>query len=90
MSEEGTLSILRRGHTYQVRYASNYPHGRDRQPFVCPDEATLRAMLHQCGVASEPITQACTELRQGRVAILFVVLSAEQMQTWFPPTTLPP
>jgi hypothetical protein len=33
MTEEGTLSIVRHGSPYQVRYASNNPQGRERQPY---------------------------------------------------------
>ena len=39
MTEDGTLSIVRRGTRYQVRYASNNPDHRDHHPRVCPDEA---------------------------------------------------
>src|SRR5262250_616118 len=41
MTEEGTLSIVRRGTCYQVRYASNNPHDRERYPRACPDEGHL-------------------------------------------------
>lgn len=44
--EDGTLSIVRRGAGYQVRYASNNLYAQDRLPRACPDEATLRALLH--------------------------------------------
>src|SRR4029453_8806009 len=46
MSEEGTLSIVRRGRGYQVRYASNNPYDPERPPHACPDEETLSAFLH--------------------------------------------
>ena len=52
MLEEGTLSIVRRGNAYQVRYASNNPHDRDRQPYACADEETMRAFLQQLGAES--------------------------------------
>ena len=45
MSEEGTLSIVRRGRGYQVRYASNNPYDPERPPHACPDEETLSAFL---------------------------------------------
>ena len=38
MIEAGMLSIVRRGTTYQVRYASANPQGVDRQPYLCPNE----------------------------------------------------
>ena len=41
MTEAGTLSIVRRGTCYQVRYASHNVHDRERLPCVCPDEARL-------------------------------------------------
>ena len=52
MSEDGTLSIVWHGSPYQVRYASNNPYGRDRQPYACPYAETLRALLHQCGAGA--------------------------------------
>jgi hypothetical protein len=47
MTEEGTLSIVRRGTVYQVRYASNNPYAPDRAPRACHDADTLGAFLHQ-------------------------------------------
>jgi len=58
MAEEGTLSILRRGTTYQVRYASNNPYDREPQPSPCSDERTVVTLLQQCGLAPWSITQA--------------------------------
>ena len=83
MTEEGTLSILRHGSTYQVRYASNNPQSLDRQPYACPDADTLRGLLHHCGAEAGAITQAYTELEKGRVAVLLVALSPVQMQAFF-------
>lgn len=83
MTEEGTLSIVRHGHPYQVRYAANNPYRRERQPYMCPDADTLGAVLHHCGVESEAMTHAYAELEKGRVAVLLVALSPEQMQTFF-------
>ena len=87
MTEEGTLSIVLRGNTYQVRYASNNPYGMDRQPYVCANEAHLGAFLHQLGVASRFINEAFTALRKSGFTFLLIVLSAEQMQAFFRPTT---
>jgi hypothetical protein len=87
MTEEGTLSIVRHGSPYQVRYASNNPQGRERPPYECPDAETLSALLHQCGAEAGAITQAYAELGQGRMAVLLVALSPEQMQAFFNPTT---
>src|SRR5262249_4241989 len=86
MTEEGTLSIVRRGQRYQVRYASNNPHGRERLPRVCPDEVHLEALLHHFGAAAAAMTQVCAAVRQGKMAVLLVVVSAEQLQTFFPLT----
>ena len=85
MTEEGTLSITRRGTCYQVRYASNNPYDRERLPRACPDEAHLAALLHHVGTESTMMTQVCADVRQGKMAVLLVVLSAEQVQTFFPP-----
>jgi hypothetical protein len=86
MTEEGTLSMVRRGPCYQVRYASNNPYDRERLPRACPDEAHLAALLHQFETESAVITQVCGDVRQGKMVVLLVVLSAEQLQTFFPPT----
>jgi hypothetical protein len=85
MLEEGTLSIVRRGPCYQVRYASNNPSDQERLPRVCPDEAHLAALLHHFGTESAVMTQICADVRHGKMAVLLVVLSAEQLQTCFPP-----
>ena len=83
MTEEGTLSIVWDGSAYQVRYASNNPHARDRPSYACPDAATLGALLHHCGGGSEASTQAYADLGKGRVTVLVVALSPEQMQAFF-------
>lgn len=80
--EEGTLSIVRRGQGYQVRYASNNPHDQDRLPCVCRNEAHLAALLHHCGAEEAAIPQCCADVRQGRMVILRVVVSAEQRQAF--------
>ena len=88
MTEEGTLSIVRRKKSYKVRYASNNPHTMDqRQPYTCTDAEHLEAFLHHCGSDPWSIHQACAELRNGRqggMAVLAIVLSAEQAQASFP------
>ena len=83
MVEEGTLSIVREGSAYQVRYASNNPRARDCQPYACPDADTLRALLHHCGAEAGAVTQAYAELERGRVTVLLVVLSPAQRQHFF-------
>ena len=85
MPEEGTLSIVRRGPGYQVRYASNNPYDRERLPQACPDETHLVALLHHLGTESAVITQVYADVRHGKMAVLLVGLSAEQLQTCFPP-----
>jgi hypothetical protein len=89
MTEDGTLSILRRGSTYQVRYASNNPHAKDRLPHACRDEDTLRALLHHLGTDAASITQACAVVRKGGVAIVPVALSPVQIAACFCPTPSP-
>ena len=85
MPEDGTVSILRRGPCYQVRYASNNPYGREREPWVCPDEEHVRTLLHHCGIEEATIQQACADVRKGGMAILCLVLSPEQRQRFFRP-----
>jgi hypothetical protein len=54
MTEAGMLSIVRRGMAYQVHYASFNPHDLERQPYPCPDEGTLVALLHHYGLEPSP------------------------------------
>ena len=74
---------MRDGSASQVRYAANNPHARDRPSYACPDTATLGALLHHCGGGSGAITQAYADLGKGRVTVLLVALSPEQMQAFF-------
>src|SRR5262249_36737798 len=85
MTEEGTLSIVRRGAGYQVRYASNNRRDQERLPCTCPDETHLAALLHHVGTELAVIAQVCADVRQGKMAVLLVVVSAEQRQAFFPP-----
>jgi hypothetical protein len=85
MTEEGTLSIMRRGTVYQVRYASNNPYATDRQPRACHDADTLGALLHQLGTELETIEQAHAAVRRGGVAVLRILLSSGQIQAFFRP-----
>ena len=87
MTEEGTLSIVRRGTCYQVRYASNNPHAQERLPWACPHETHLAAFLHYVGMKLGVIAQVCGDVRQGKMAVLLVGLTAEQRQAFFPPTS---
>ena len=87
--EEGTLSILRRGTTYQVRYASNDPYAPDRQPQTCPDAATLDTLLQHLGAEATTITQACTTVQHGGLAVFCMRLSPAQIQAYFPLITTP-
>jgi hypothetical protein len=89
MTEEGTVSIIRRGPRYQVRYASNNPYDRERQPRACPDEDHLRALLHHLGIEETTIMQACFDVRKGGMAVLRLVVSAEHMQGVFRPAAWP-
>jgi hypothetical protein len=83
MTVEGMLSIVQRGTTYQVRYASSNPHGLEWPPYPCSDEGTLVTLLHQCGMDPWSIQQAGTELRKGRMAVLPLRCTQAQLQTYF-------
>ena len=83
---EGTLSIVRYGKTYQVRCASNNPHGMDHQLYTDLSQDTLHKVLHQWGMDPWYITQAMVELRKGGCAVLPMVFSEAQAQAWSPPT----
>ena len=85
MTEEGTLSILMRADTYNVRYASNNPHSMDREPYQCTDEEKLGAFLHQLKIDTWYIKQAFAELWKGGFTALPIVLPAEQIQAYFLP-----
>ena len=84
MTEEGMLSIVRRGTAYQVRYASFNPHDLERRPYPCPDEAALVALLHHCGLEPWSLHRALAELRHGRLAVLPIALAEAQRQRYFP------
>jgi hypothetical protein len=85
MTEDGILGIMKRGNTYQVRYASYNPHGMDRPSYQCPDEGTLVALLHHCGMEPWYIHQAGVELRKGGFAALPIALAEAQIRTYFSP-----
>jgi hypothetical protein len=84
MRETGILSITRCEHTWQVRYASFNPYDPDRSPYLCPNEGALMTLLYHWGIDTWSIQQAVTALRKGGVAVVAVVLSEAQMQTYFP------
>jgi len=85
MRETGILSIVRRGPTYQVRYASFNPYDIDRLSYPCSDEDALVTLLHHWWLNDWSLNQAITALRKGEVAVLPVVLSETQLQAYFPP-----
>jgi hypothetical protein len=87
MPEEGTLSIVRRGAGYQIRYASNNPYDPERQPHTCHDEDALAAFLHQLGTEAAAIRQACAAVQTRGVAVLRILLAPGQIQAFFRPTT---
>ena len=87
MPEEGTLSIVRRGSVYQVRYASNNPYDQERPPRACPDEDTLGALLHHLGTEEEALHHACAVARKGGVAVLRILASPGHIQAYFHPAT---
>jgi hypothetical protein len=85
MRETGILSIVKRGPTYQVRYASFNPYDIDRRPYPCPDEGALVTLVHHFGINAWSLQQAVAALRKGEVAVLPVVLPEAQLQAYFPP-----
>jgi hypothetical protein len=87
MTEDGILGIMKRGNTYQVRYASYNPHGLDRPSYQCSDEGALVALLHHCGMELWYIHQAGAELQKGGFAALPIALAEAQIQTYFSPQT---
>src|SRR5215831_13913210 len=84
MTEGGVLSSVRRGTTYQVRYASPHPHDMERQPYPCPDEGTLVALLHHCGLEAWSLHRALAELQYAHMAVLLIGLAEAQRQRYFP------
>lgn len=85
MTEEGTLSILLREKTYNLRYASNNPHSIDREPYQCTDEEKLGTFLHQLKIDAWYIKQAFAELCTRGFTALPIILPAEQIQIYFLP-----
>jgi CheY-like chemotaxis protein len=85
MPEDGTLSILRRGDAYHVRYASTNPYAPEPPARACPDETTLRALLHPIGIEAEALQHACTVARHGGVAVLLLCVYPDQIYACFPP-----
>ena len=84
MAEDGTLSIVRHGSTYQVRYASDNPYESDQQPYTCPDEAHLVTFLYHCELEPWVINRACAELQRGGVTVLRMVCPAREVARLFP------
>ena len=70
MRETGILSIVRHGHTSQVRYASFNPYDMDRLPYQCSDEGALVTLLDHWGIDTWSLQQAIAALRKGGVAVL--------------------
>jgi hypothetical protein len=85
MRETGILSIVGRGSTIQVGYASFNPYDMDRRTYQCSNESALVGMLHNWGIDAWSLQQALVSLRRGKVAVLPVALSEAQLQTYFPP-----
>jgi len=85
MRETGILSIVKRGPTAQVRYASFNPYDKDRLPYPCPNEDAMVTLLHHFGINGWSLQQAVAALRKGEVAVLPVALSEAQLQAYFPP-----
>jgi len=83
MITEGTLSIVSVGNRFAVQFASTNPHTRDHQVFTWTDTDHLDNLLHHCGVDAWSISRARAELRHGRCAVLFLVVSAAQLEACF-------
>jgi CheY-like chemotaxis protein len=86
LPEGGTLSIVRRGAGYQVRYAANNPYAAEHAPWTCPDEDTLCAWLDQVGIETEALQHACAVARQGCVAVLCLRVAPAQLPPCLCPT----
>ena len=84
MAEEGLLSIVRRGHSYQVRYASDNPYEQDRQSYTCPDEVHLETWLRHYGLEPWAIQQAFADLQRGGVTVFRMVCSVRDVARLFP------
>ena len=89
MRETGILSIVRHGHTLQIRYASFNPYDMERLPYPCSDEGALVTLLHHWGIDTWSLQQAVAALRKGEVAVLPVALAEAQLQADFPPQHAP-
>jgi hypothetical protein len=87
--EDGLLSLMRRGDAYQVRYASTNPSALDPPPVSCHETATLVAWLHGWGIDAWSISQAMATVRNGRVAVLPVSVTAAQCQAALRPAAPP-
>ncbi len=83
--EEGTLSLVWRGAAYHVRYASTNPYAPEPPARVCPDETTLRALLHHIGIEAEALQHACAVARHGGVAVLRLRVCPGQIHACFHP-----
>ena len=83
MLVEGTLSIMHIGNRFGVRFASTNPHTLDRQWVTWTDTDHLDALLRRCEVDAWSIAQARTELQHRRCAVLFIVVSAAQVDACF-------
>ena len=84
MRETGMLSIVKQRYTFQVRYASFNPFDMDRAPYPCADEDALITVLGHWGIDTCSLQQTVAALRKGSVAVLRVVLSEAQLQSYFP------
>jgi hypothetical protein len=82
------LSIVKQRYAFQVRYASFNPFDMDRVAYQCSDEDALITLLRHWGIDTWSLQQTVAALRKG-VAVLRVVLSAAQLQTYFPQQCAP-
>jgi hypothetical protein len=55
---------------------------------VCPDEATLRAVLHAFGTDTAALQDACAVARTGSLAVLRLLVTPGQRQACCGPTAV--
>src|SRR5215510_10616123 len=89
MTEAGMLSIVRCGHTYQVRYASANPYDVDQPAYLCPDEDAMITLLHHYEIDAWSLDQTIAVLRKESMAVLLLVVTEAERQTYFPPQRPP-
>jgi hypothetical protein len=65
-------------------YTSQNPQSPERQPARCPDAAALATLLQACGLDAWSRQHACTDLQEGRIALIPLVCAQAQLDALFP------